>query len=85
MIDELHWFQWDEPEDESAVIAEAAGLCAGVLAGNLWEWETRRRHGCDVALPDGRVLTAAREKVVFLPWGDLQELLSRRQLPASGR
>jgi hypothetical protein len=84
MIDELHWFEWRDREDADAVVSEAAGLCAGVLAGNLWEWETRRGKGCDVMLPDGRVLTAAHRKSLYFPWSDPQKVLHRRQLPAYG-
>ncbi len=84
LIDDRHWFEWRDLRDEDAVISEAAGLCTGVVAGDLWEWETRRSRGCDVVLPDGRVLTATRENLRRMPWGHPQEVLSRRRLPAYG-
>jgi hypothetical protein len=37
-VGDVGWFEWRDLTDEDAVLTEAVGLCAGVLAGDAWEW-----------------------------------------------
>ncbi len=85
MLRDTYWFEWRDLDDEAAIISDVVGLCAGVLTGDAWEWRTRRRRGCDVLLPDGRVLTATDGQLRGLRWGEDREVRSRHQLPAYGR
>jgi hypothetical protein len=84
MIEDKHWFEWLDISDEDAVVAEVTGLCAGVLAGQLWEWKTRGARGCDVMLPDGRTLTVTQSRLRLAPWLNRDKVLFRRKLSAYG-
>jgi hypothetical protein len=81
-VGDAGWFEWRDLTDEDQVLAEAVGLCQGVLAGDVWIWRTRRTRGYEVRLPDGRLLRAT--SVGWTPqlwpaWGT-RRVLSRRQL-----
>ncbi len=81
-VGDVGWFEWRELADEEGVLAEAAGLCSGVLAGDVWEWRTLRTSGCEVRIPDGRVLRATRyglDPWLLPAWGT-RRVLSRRRL-----
>lgn len=81
-VGDVGWFEWRDLADEDRVLAEAAGLCSGVLAGDVWEWRTLRTSGCEVRIPDGRVLRATRyglDPWLLPAWGT-RRVLSRRRL-----
>jgi hypothetical protein len=81
-VGDVGWFEWRDLTDEDAVLTEAVGLCAGVLAGNVWEWRALRTRGCEVRLPDGRLIRATRhgwEPWLRPAWGT-RRVLSRRRL-----
>ncbi len=81
-VGDVGWFEWRDLTDEDGVLDEAVGLCSGVLAGDVWEWRTLRTSGCEVRLPDGRLLRATRhgwEPWVLPGWGT-RRVLSRRRL-----
>lgn len=81
-VGDVGWFEWRDLTDEDAVLAEAVGLCAGVLAGDIWKWRTLRTTGCEVRLPDDRLMRATRhgwEPWLRPAWGT-RRVLSRRRL-----
>jgi hypothetical protein len=53
-IDEVGYFEWWDHRDVNSVVSEVAGICAGVMAGDIWQWRTPRERGCEVLAPDGR-------------------------------
>ncbi len=81
-VGHVGWFEWRDPADEDGVLTEAVGLCAGVLAGDIWERRTLRTSGCEVRLPDGRLLRATNlgwEPWLRPAWGT-RRVLARRRL-----
>ena len=53
-IGEVGYFEWWDHSDANSVVAEVAGICAGVMAGDIWEWRTPHERGCEMVGPDGR-------------------------------
>jgi hypothetical protein len=82
LIRDRHSFEWQELGDEEAVLVDIVGLCASVLAGDLWEWRGPSRTGCEVTMPGGRVMTATRGRLVPVPWANRAR--TRHRLPGYG-
>jgi hypothetical protein len=71
-IDDVGYFEWWDHSDLNSVVGEVAGICAGVMAGDIWEWRTPRERGCEVLAPDGRRwrVTDGRRPAKYWPrWG----------------
>ncbi len=71
-IGDVGFLEWWDHSDINSVVAEAAGICAGVMAGDIWEWRTAHERGCEVVGPDARRwrLTDGRPPWKYWPrWG----------------
>ena len=79
-IGDVGFLQWGDHSDVNGVVAEATGICAGVIAGDIWEWRTAHERGCEVVGPDARRwrLTDGRPRWKYWPPWALWPVRHRR-------
>ena len=79
-IGEVGYFEWWDHSDVKTVVDEVVGICAGVMAGDIWEWRTPSERGCEVLAPDGRRwrFTDGRQQAKFWSRRKLQPIPRRR-------